>query len=154
MTDNFRFSDNVGVSGTIDGKAGTNTLDYSLYVASHPVTVNLANTSVKNLNGGTGRGFTNITSVVGGAGVDTLIAANTSNTWKLTAPNKGTINTTFAFSSFETVSGGSGADIFSFANGATMSGRIYGANGTNWLDYSAYSTSVTVNLATGAPTPR
>src|SRR5262249_19137569 len=73
--DTFKFADNVGVSGTVNG-GGSGTLDYSAYTSAHPVTVNLQSSTATNVGG-----FSNITNFVGGAGTeawtsDTLIGAN------------------------------------------------------------------------------
>jgi hypothetical protein len=46
--------------------------------------------------------------------------------------------------------GGAGGDTFHFADGASISGNIVGGAGT--LDYSAYTTSVVVDLQTGLAT--
>ena len=210
-SDTFNFSNSFGVSGSVDGKGGANTLNYALYSASRPVTVNLANRSATNINGGVPNGIANITGLIGGAGRDTLIGANGTRTWNITANNAGTISTTFSFFSIENLTGGTGTDIFNFglgfsitgnldggagantlvgpnadktwsisapnkgllpgvvasfqnvqnltggsgkdififANRATMGGRIDGGAGHNWLNYSAFTTSLTINLKTG-----
>ncbi|NLX96068.1 MAG: hypothetical protein GXY83_07820, partial [Rhodopirellula sp.] len=44
---------------------------------------------------------------------------------------------------------GSGNDTFVFESGSTFLGTLNGGGGTNKLDYSAYETAVTVDLATG-----
>jgi hypothetical protein len=50
-----------------------------------------------------------------------------------------------------TLVGGSGGDTFRFADGAALGGSI-GGGGAGTLDYSAYTTSVVVNLQTGLAT--
>ncbi len=53
----------------------------------------------------------------------------------------------------EAVIGGSGNNTITFENGASFAGSIDGgATGTNTLDYSAYTTAVTVNLDQGTAT--
>ena len=51
-----------------------------------------------------------------------------------------------AFTGFANLTGGSGDDVFQFANGATVSGVINGEGVPIHLDYSAYIGGVTVNL--------
>ncbi|MGO9917135.1 MAG: beta strand repeat-containing protein [Isosphaeraceae bacterium] len=133
-----------GVSGKIDGGGGINTLEYFL---STPVTVNLQTDTAT----GTG-GFANIQSFVGSATIaETLVGANTTNTWSITATNEGTVNS-IAFSGFANLTGGTAMDIFVFSSGATVKGVINGGGGSDWLDYAAYTTAVTVNLSTGVAT--
>jgi Ca2+-binding RTX toxin-like protein len=74
------------------------------------------------------------------------------NTWKVTAHNAGALNGTFNFSGVENLTGGTAADIFQISNGVTVSGKIDGGGGGDWLDESAYLTPVTVDLALGTAT--
>ena len=144
-SDHYVFNDGQGVSGTVNGGAGYNTLDYSAY--STGINVNLANNTAT----GTG-GIGNINAVIGGAASDTLIAANTANTWNITGNSAGDINGTFAFTGMENLTGGGGSDTYVFSDGRSISGTIDGGGGTNKLDYTAYSTAVTVNLASNTAT--
>jgi hypothetical protein len=50
------------------------------------------------------------------------------------------------------LTGGPGANIFVFDDGAGVDGTIDGGGGPNTLDYSAYSSSVVVDLQTGSAT--
>ncbi len=60
------------------------------------------------------------------------------------------VNTVTA-DNIENLIGGSGSNTFIFTDGATLSGTIDGGSGvSNTLDYGAYTTGVTVDLATGA----
>jgi hypothetical protein len=86
---------------------------------------------------------------VGGAGNNSLTAANTPSRWDLSTANGGEVNRV-SFANVGNLIAGSDADTFAFRDGATVSGRIGG--GANTLDYSAYSTSVVVNLQTGFAT--
>jgi hypothetical protein len=43
-------------------------------------------------------------------------------------------------------------DVFQFSAGKGITGKIDGGGGGDWLDYSQYTTPVTVNLATGSAT--
>ena len=56
------------------------------------------------------------------------------------------------FTGIANLAGGTGADVFQFQPGATVAGKITGGGGADWLDYSAYTTPVSVNLQTGAAT--
>lgn len=144
--DVFKFGALGSQSGMVNGGAGVNTLDYS--TAGAAATVNLAtNTATR-----TG-GIANIQAVAGStiAG-DRLIGTNAASTWKVTAQNAGTLNGTFSFSGVENLVGGSAVDIFQMSSGATVSGKIDGGGGGDWLDESAYLTPVTVDLTLGTAT--
>jgi hypothetical protein len=91
----------------------------------------------------------------GGAGGMALYASDADNTWTVTAQNTGTLTSsviagTVTFTGAQSLHGGAGADYFRFANGAGVDGTIDGGGGVNTLDYSSYSTSVTVNLQVSA----
>jgi hypothetical protein len=92
------------------------------------------------------------TTINGGPGPDTLGGPNTVNTWAISDADTGNLNGVVAFSSVENMTGGTGADTFLFSNGKGVTGKIDGAAGVNTLDYSAYTTSVVVNLAAGTAT--
>jgi hypothetical protein len=145
--DTFKFASAGSMSGKIDGGAGVNTLDYS-GDGGVAATVNLAtNTATK-----TG-GFAHIQKLIGSSSAaDKLIGPNATNIWSITAVNGGTVGS-FSFSAVENLTGGSGLDLFVFSAGKTVSGKIDGGGGGNdWLDYAAYTTPVTVNLATNTAT--
>jgi Ca2+-binding RTX toxin-like protein len=90
------------------------------------------------------------------------VGADVSNTWNLTGVNSGSVGILSSFSGIENLTGGTKNDTFKFLNhGAGVSGEIDGVNGpgfVNKLDYSAWSTAVSVNLllfsATGAGSVR
>ena len=143
--DTFKFASG-GVSGTIDGGGGVNTLDYSGNGGT-AVSVNLASSTATKTGG-----FANIQKLVGGTGAgDKLIGPGTASTWSITAVNGGNV-AGFGFSSIENLTGGSANDLFKPSNGMGVSGKIDGGGGTNTLDDSLYSTGVIVNLTTGAAT--
>jgi acrosin len=148
--DTFKFADNIGVSGTVNGGGGTDTLDYSAYTSAHAVTVNLQTSAATNLGG-----FTSITNFVGGAGSDTLTGANTANTWNLTGANTGNINSTVTYSSFENLAGGTAADTFAFTASGSVTGNIDGggaSSGSDTIDYSALTTQVKVTISDASAT--
>jgi hypothetical protein len=146
--DTFVFGASGSVSGTIDGKGGTDKLDFS--GCAGPITINVQGKTAT-LVGGT---WASIESVVGTAAADTLIGANQANTWNITANNGGNLNgaAAFAFVSFENLVGGTGADTFKFSNARSVSGSVNGGGGADTLDYSAFTTGVKVNLARGQMT--
>jgi len=115
------------------------------------VTVNLQNglTSYVNFQGGSAPqpgGITNIQTFVGGPGsANTLIGANTPNTWTITAPNSGTLGAD-TFRGFQNLVGGALADTFAFQQAGSLAGSVDGAGGTDTLDYSQYTGNVTVDL--------
>ena len=128
------------MSGTITGGGGTNTLDYSGY--GSPVTVNLQTKSATAIGGI----WVNLQSFKGTDTTDTLIATDaTTTTWALNGNNAGTVDNA-AFTGFANLIGGSGADVFQFANGATVSGVMDGKGGSNTLSYATNTGGVTVNL--------
>jgi hypothetical protein len=91
------------------------------------------------------------------SGPVSLFASNGANTWNITGHNAGTLFSaplygTVTFSGAANLHGGNGADTFVFADGAGVDGTIDGGGGTNTLDYSAYSSSVLVDLQTGSAT--
>jgi hypothetical protein len=144
--DIFVLSNGAGVSGNIDGGGGSNTLDESAYTTA--VTVDLtANTAT-----GVGGTIANLQSFIGGSGNNTLNGPAAATTWNLAGASAGTLTGGFSFSAFQNLGGGAGGNTFVFASGATVGGTITGGAGTNTLDYSAYTTSVIVDLQTGFAT--
>ena len=145
--DTFKFAAGGSVTGKINGGGGTNTLDYS-GDGGIAATVNLATDTATKTGG-----FANIQKLVGSTSTaDKLIGPNSTNTWSITAVNGGTVGS-FSFSGIENLTGGSGLDVFVFGAGKSVSGKINGGGGGNdWLDYAAYTTPVTVNLAAGTAT--
>jgi len=143
-TDTFVMEPGGTVTGKINGGGGINTLEYFF---NTPVTVNLQTDRATGIGG-----FANIQSFVGSATIaDTLVGANTSNTWSITAINEGTVNS-ITFNGFANLTGGTALDTFVFKAEGSVTGKINGSGGGNWLDYAAYATPVTVNLKTGTAT--
>jgi hypothetical protein len=110
------------VSGSITGGGGADTLNYSAYTT--PVTVNLgANTAT-----GTG-GASGFTSLIGGAGNDTLVGPTSNATWNLTGANSGTVGSV-TFTRFENLTGAANnADKFILYPSGMLSGTINGGAG-------------------------
>jgi hypothetical protein len=149
--DSFRFAGHsAALSGSIDGKAGSNTLDLSGRTAA--VTVTLLTTG---LNKATGLGgtFVNIGALVGSAATtDTLIGPNAPTTWTISGTNAGSVGG-IAFTGFENLTGGSAADTFAFTGTGNVTGNVNGGGGANVLDLSGYSSPATLNLQTKKATP-
>ena len=91
-------------------------------------------------NGGT------IATIDGGAGSNTIVGANTTTTWNLTGAVSGSLSGT-TFNNIQSLVGGSGNDTFAVGNSVTFGGTIDGGGGTNALNYSAFTSPLTVNLA-------
>jgi hypothetical protein len=148
--DQFILSNNKGITGSVNGgTVGTKWLDYSDYTALS-VQVNLATLTATNISGG----ISNINKLTGGSYSTTLVGKNQSNIWHLTASDSGNINDSeFVFLVVKNLTGGTANDKFVFDNGVTISGNIDGKAGTtNWIDYSNYTTPITVNLYTSKAT--
>ncbi len=113
--------------GTIEGlvlqaETGSNTVTVTNVAPATPVTVSD--------NGGT----------------DTLVGPDFVTTWNLDSTGVNALDVQLSstttgrvnFSGVENLTGGGDNDIFHFAAGAAVSGRIDGGGGTNMLDYSDY----------------
>src|SRR5262249_36423444 len=112
--DTFAFSDNAVVSGTIDGGGGKDTIDWSAYMSGRHGTL-IGAGGVDGFAGSESSivgGFTDIDSLVGGAGQDTLTGLNAPATWTLLATDTYASTNTLTFSGFENLVGGSGPDRF------------------------------------------
>ena len=92
----------------------------------------------------------------GGSGTDTLTGPDVDSSWKITATGGGTLTgapgKSITFSAMENLIGGSAADTFVFNKAQKIAGKINGGSGLNTLNYSAYTTAVSVSLATGKAT--
>src|SRR2546426_597041 len=163
-SDTFAMTPDGGLSGVVDGGGGNDTL----VGADTPNTWVIDGTEAGTLNGQSFAGVENLTGgasadifkwmaggsvsgvVFGGLGNDTLVGADTPNTWTLTGVGAGTLNGQ-AFAGIENLVGGADSDRFVFAGGS-VTGRIDGGGGLNTLDYAADRLGVTVDLTAGAAT--
>jgi autotransporter-associated beta strand protein len=147
--DRFQFGAAGRVPLLVDGGGGSNTLDYSIDGGA-AVVVNLQTQAASRVKGGAGGGFRNIQSVVGSsAAADVLIGQNVATLWQITGGNAGLAGAV-AFAGIEHLQGGTASDTFKFSPAGAISGTINGGGGGDWLDYSLFTTPVSVNLATGA----
>ncbi|NIV26180.1 MAG: hypothetical protein GWN45_02100, partial [Gammaproteobacteria bacterium] len=142
-----RFDFNGGsISGVITGNTGTDILDYGDVVLA--VTIDLANSSATNVNGGAASGFSSIESFIGDSTNDTLIGANGNNTWTITGVDDGDIGGAITFTDINDLQGGTADDAFVFAAAGSLSGSINGAADTtnDSIDISAVAGVNTVDL--------
>jgi hypothetical protein len=91
--DSFAFSGKASLSGSIDGGAGNDTLDYSNY--SSAVIFNLLTSSSTGLTG-----FSNINILVGSKSADTIIGSDADTLFIIDGSNSGSVNG-IIFSSIE-----------------------------------------------------
>jgi acrosin len=88
----------------------------------------------------------------GGSGTNTLVSGALNNTWFISGANAGRLQATIFFQNVQDLQGGvllNEADTFLFGNGAGVTGTIVGPSGSGsvaTLDYTPYTTPVTVNL--------
>ena len=115
-----------------------------------------------------GMPFDNINALSGGGTpLDRLTGMDANSAWALSAVgDQYTSTNVLDFAAFETLTGGSavdaftvngaaaaevyggaGNDVFALGNAATLTGGFHGGAGVDTLDYSAYATSVLVNLS-------
>src|SRR5262249_41400683 len=138
-----------------------------------PRSVSLTATDSSGFTGtdGTSAGFNGIDTVIGGSASDTLTGLS-AGTWNLnTTQTYVSGASTLTFSNFQGLQGGSGIDTFNvlattaadlignngndsfvFANGAVLTGTAIGGTGTDTLDMSAYTTTVSAGLTAAAAT--
>ena len=92
----------------------------------------------------------------GTGAADTLVGSDQGNLFQLTGSDTGTLSGTaygssVFFHQLGNLSGGAGSDTFQFADGASVSGALTGC-GTATLDYTAFTSSVVVDLPIGSAT--
>ncbi|MEK7415131.1 MAG: calcium-binding protein, partial [Planctomycetota bacterium] len=150
--DTIAFAEGATLNGTFDGGAGNDTLRFVGNTSGRGITLSSVG-ATDGFNGATAGGtFANVNTLVGGNGSDTLTGLN-SGQWNINgATNQYVSTNTLTFSAVDNLVGGAGDDTSTFANSASISGTINGAGGVNTLNYSAYTTSVNVNLAAGTTT--
>ncbi|MFO0902612.1 MAG: LamG-like jellyroll fold domain-containing protein [Pirellulales bacterium] len=164
--DQFVFSDGKVLAGQAAGGGGSDQIDLSAYTTAATISLT-ANGASGGFNGaGPGSGtFTEIEQFVGGSASDTFRQdQNVATAWNISADDAGTVQVaspsarSATFSSFEKLVGASGAnDAFMFADGTGLTGTLdaRGGNGVlaplsgDSLDYTAFTTGVSVNLTAG-----
>ncbi|MFV2068687.1 MAG: SdrD B-like domain-containing protein, partial [Pirellulales bacterium] len=149
--DTYVFEDGFGLDSAIETiPVGTDTLDFS--ATTRPLRMALgpgasAIVDVANQVSLVGQ----FEALIGGTAADTLAGDDVANTWQLTGLDTGSIGI-LSFSGIENLTGGTVADTFAFASGATLTGTIDGGAGFDQLDYSAVSTAVSVDLESSSAT--
>ncbi|HEY2761028.1 MAG TPA: hypothetical protein VGI75_09795, partial [Pirellulales bacterium] len=83
-----------------------------------------------------------------GSSTTTIVGANKNSTWNITGASTGSVGG-FSFSNVGNLTGGTQNDTFVFANGSTVAGVVNGGDGTDTLNYNAYTTTITVDLSAG-----
>jgi hypothetical protein len=156
--DVFNFSLNAALTGAVNAGTGLDVLNYNGYAGPVHFVLTAAvpdgfNGTASNLSGG----FFGINSLVGSSSLaDSLTGLDAGGVWQIEATgNTYTNGSQLAFHMIENLVGGTGNDTFNFASGAVLEagqGTLDGAGGTDEINYSAYATSVTVNLALGTAT--
>ncbi len=172
--DQFAFDLGGALAGAIDGGAGRNALDYSLW--NSPVDVNLStgtasgtsgvarlrdvtggrgadrlagNAEDNLLRGGEGDDFlvqAGADQIEGGGGIDRLVGPAGGQVWLITGDGSGEAGGSL-FSGIESLEGGVGADRFVVGEGARLPGRLQGGGGADTLDLSGRSQGTTIDLA-------
>lgn len=147
-SDRFVFANANASVGKIDGGGGSDTLDYRTFARAVTVTIGDA-TTPSTATGITGpEGFVSIENLVGSGLSDTLKGPLAANVWNVTANNTGTLNGWLSFAGIENLTGNALADRFAFANGFGVFGKVIGGDGIDTMDFSAWTTPATINLAT------
>jgi Ca2+-binding RTX toxin-like protein len=147
--DTYQFAESWGKDSVVEtANAGADTLDFSTLTSGLSATWSGTLIVTDALNRVSA---SQVEELKGGAGIDTLTGVGTS-VWDLTGTNSGTLKGRYGFDGFENLRGGAGKDTFVFSDGAAVTGSIAGEAGSNSLDYSAYSTAITVNLTLGTAT--
>ncbi|MCF6363516.1 MAG: filamentous hemagglutinin N-terminal domain-containing protein [Gammaproteobacteria bacterium] len=131
-TDIFVFGNTSNISGTVDGAAGTDTVDFSAEASSVSVLLGVS-------------GYLNIESFIGNDIDSTLTAPAVSNTWQITGINDGTV-AGVSFSNFNNLNGNVTTDTFIFNDGGQITGSVDGGTGLDTVDFSAESGVVSVQL--------
>ena len=148
FSNNFVFGAGVTIAGGAAGGSGGDTLDFSAYTTA----VNAILTRLGSADGfaGTlnGMAFDNINALTGGSASDRLTGMNATATFTIQPAIVEYVSTnTLIAANFETLTGGTNSDTFALANTVTFAGTINGGAGTDTLDYSAYTTAITVDLS-------
>ena len=172
--DTYTLASGATFAGTADGGAGSDTLTFAGWTTARHVTL----TGIGATDGFNGSetnlgGFANIDTLLGGGGAgDLLTGAAVDATWQIGATFLYQFAThSLTVSGWETLAGGSGMDTFQitgtpavnlaggsgddtfvFVPSVALNGTIDGGAGTDTLDYGAYTTPVTVSMATGSAT--
>lgn len=125
LSDAFVMAPTAGGFGTVNGGAGTDTVDYSAYGSA--ISVSLAS------NASTGIGLVQgIERWNGSTFQDRFTGPNTASVWSISGDRAGRVGTV-DFVSFEEIQGGSSSDSFSFTASTSRIPSVSGGAGTDTL---------------------
>ena len=145
QADTFDFLAAGALTGSINGGAGVDRVNYAAKTAA--VTVNLATATASHTGG-----IQSIEDFVGSSATaaDSFAGPNTDNAWSITARNTASLNAgAVSISQFEGLLGGSLNDSFGFVGAtADVTGSIQGGLGVDTLDYSALAGPLSFSLVT------
>ena len=116
FSDNFQFQNGSAISGTIDGGAGVDVVDFNLESGI----VSVALDSAK---------YANVESFIGNNNSSTIAGDNVANTWTVTGVNNGTVGS-ISFSGFNNLVGNNSTDNFILSSGS-ITGSVNGGNGVD-----------------------
>jgi uncharacterized repeat protein (TIGR01451 family) len=154
--DQFHFIGAVVLTGSIDGQSGRDTLSYAAFGSAVSVVLTgssdegFSGTEASTFSGGGFRGIDILTGSGPGNGPDTLTGEDVPSTWSFDpsptySPGTGE---TLAFSSFETLQGGSANDRFDLRAGDADVSTIAGGAGDDTLSFDARNEVVTQTSTT------
>ncbi len=154
-TDSFALNDGVVTSGSIDGGAGVDTLDLSLYTTARSVV--LTGSGVDGFSGteaSVGGGFANIDVVtLPVTAINSLQGQDLATVWTISGANSGTLTTggnVLTFTNANNLIGGSATDDFILVGVGTVSGSIDGGlTGANSLTGNDLASTWVINAADG-----
>ena len=142
------FNINAAHSGDLDGRGGTDSFDIRATLTGALTGGAGADRFTLHADGRIAGG-----SLAGGTGTDTLIGNNNGNAFSLTGNNNGQLADSAGtaliangFTGIENLTGGTGNDRFAFAAAGSLSGNLVGGAGTDHLDYSARTDSLSATL--------
>ncbi|MFN9594677.1 MAG: beta strand repeat-containing protein, partial [Pirellulaceae bacterium] len=146
----------TGITGyaTIESVTG-NSVAGSAVVGANVATTWLATAAGQIVVGGAT--YSGVSTITGGTSNDLLVGPNVANSWNVSGADSGSLNSgtsPISFTGVENLSGGTLADTFTFASGASLTGNAVGGSGIDQLDLSAKSGALefrlgTVNRVTG-----
>jgi hypothetical protein len=166
--DVFTFDAALPIAVTVAGGAGTDTLigpiggtEWTIDGANSGSAVGINSfTGIENLTGRDGDdvfAFDLAGSIsgllAGGGGNDTLIGADSINTWIVAGNDAGTLNAAATFVGIENLTGGDRDDVFKIKPGSAVTGTVAGGfnpdlptPSIDTIDFSGYGSAVTVDM--------
>ncbi|MEW6092657.1 MAG: hypothetical protein AB1531_01705, partial [Chloroflexota bacterium] len=166
--DRFQFTGSVRLDGSVDGEGGRDELDYNYAPLPYLSPRALDLTGFGSIDGfdgtetapipsrpelGTISGMFHNMEVLHGSpwDGDSLQGLPNDSLWTIDGLDSAYLplpgGLSLAFDNLDTLIGEAGADEFTFADGATLSGSVIGAGGQDVLNYTSYLTARTVTLS-------